>query len=450
MGSSLQFKDVISIVMKRWKLLLIIPILCAMIGFAVSFYVLTPVYRVQTDLLVNQTTTNQDQLATTDVEMNLRLIETYQFIINSSRIRELVLEQLDYIYSMEELEKKFSVETSPDTQIISLYVEGSDPEIASEIANVYADIAQQEISDLMQLDNIRRLTEAKAENFLIPVQPVPILYTIISFFAGGGLVLIYIALSAYFNTRIHTRKDVERYLGVPLLGAVGMFSQKKGIQYERKKDYFDFISRSNKNKPDLEAFRTLRTNIQFQRATKKLSSILVTSTDKSEGKTVSAENLAIAMALDDKKTVWIDADLRKSSWESAEDDSLNIGLTNYLSGSIKMEDMVIETSIPNLSMINSGPLPPNPTELIASLRMDKLLSELEKSFDIIIIDSPPLVFSDPAVLAAKVDGCVFISSAGKTKVAHAQQAIGQLKTVHATILGAVLNNKKEKKKAVSY
>lgn len=450
MGSSLQFKDLISIVMKRWKILLITPIVCAMIGFAISYYVLTPVYRVQADLLVNQTITDQDQSATTDVEMNLRLIETYQFIINSSRVRELVLDRLAGDYQPEELKKKFSVESSPDMQIISLYVEDSDPEVASDMVNLYASIAQQEISELMQLDNVRMLTEAKAENFPVPVQPTPILYTIISFLAGTGLALIYIALSAYFNTKIHTRQDVERYLGVPLLGSIGMFSKKEGKAEEGKQDFFQLVSRANKNKPDLESFRTLRTNIQFQRSVKKLSSILVTSTEKGEGKTVSAGNLAMAMALDDKKTVLIDADLRKLSWSSADDPDLNQGLTNYLSGSMKMEDMLIDTSIPNLSMINSGPLPPNPTELIASLRMDQLLFELEESFDIIIIDSPPMVFSDAAVLAAKVDGCVFISSAGTTKVSHAQQAVDQLKTVHATILGAVLNNKKEKKKVASY
>lgn len=450
MGSSLEFKDLISIVMKRWKILLIIPIVCGLIGFSISYFILTPVYRVQADLLVNQTITDQDQPATTDVEMNLRLIETYQFIINSSRVRELVRDQLAGDYQPEEFGKKFSVETSPDTQIISLYAEDSDPEIASDMVNLYASIAQKEISELMQLDNVRLLTEAKAENFPVPVQPTPALYTIISFMAGAGLALIYITLSAYFNTKIHTRQDVERYLGVPLLGSIGMFSKREGKYQDGKQDFFQLISRTNKNKPDLESFRTLRTNIQFQRSVKKLSSILVTSTQKNEGKTVSAGNLAIAMALDDKKTVLIDADLRKLSWSSPDDNDLNAGLTHYLSGSMKMEDMLIDTSIPNLSMINSGPLPPNPTELIASSRMDQLLSELEGTFDIIIIDSPPMVFSDAAVLAAKVDGSVFISSAGTTKVAHAQQAIKQLKTVHATILGAVLNNKKEKKKAASY
>ena len=454
MGNSIQLTDLLQVVFKRMRVLIMIPVFCAIIGLLVSLYALTPIYRVQVDLLVNQTSQADNELpAATDVEMSLRLIETYQFIINSSRVRDIVLEQLNHEYSVKQMKKKLTVQTNPDTQIISLYVEDNDPEVASKIANLYAVTSQQEISNLMQMDNVRILTEAKAENYPAPVRPAPVLYTIISLFAGTVLALLYIALSAYFNITIHTRKDVEKYLEVPLLGSVSMFSQKgrrKKKRWEKQGDFVQLISRVKASKLDMEAFRALRTNIQFQRVAKNLQSILVTSTGKSEGKTVTAGNLAMAMAMDNKKTILIDADLRKVTGTDAEENSEDIGLTNYLSGFAAADQIVRETSITNLYMIGSGPIPPNPTELLASLRMDSLLSELEAEYDMIIIDSSSMLYADPAILAAKVDGCVFISHAGKTKVNDAQQAIEQLKTVHATILGAVLNNKKERKRAASY
>lgn len=454
MRGSLQMNDLIYIMMKRIKLLIIIPILFALVGLIVSLYILTPIYQAQADLLVNQTTTTDgDPRGFTDVDMNLRLIETYHFIINSSRITENIISELDNKYSVKELEKKLSIETSSETQIISLFIEDSDPEVASEIVNLYVEVSKKEISELMEMDNIRILTKSKEENLLTPIYPKPVFITIISLLVGGMLILIYILISAYFNAKINSRSDVERYLNIPVLGAISMFSQKDSEISKQRFEELDFanlVLQMNKNESVMESFRTLRTNIQFQKSVKQLTSILVTSTEKDEGKSISSRNLAISMAMDNKKTILIDADLRESSFLGRENTNKNIGLTNYLSGTSEIKDILIETSIPNLYMVNTGPLPPNPTELIASEKMDELLSELEARFDMIIIDSPPLLFTDPAVLAAKVDGSLFVCNAGETKVMHAQQAIQQLEAVQATILGAVLNNKKEKKKATSY
>src|SRR5699024_5893070 len=255
--------------------------------------------------------------------------------------------------------------------------------------------------------------------------------------------------SDFLNTKIHSRQDVERYLEAPLLGTIGMFNSNKQKEISLSNISY-LVSKVNQNKLNLESFRNLRVNIQFQKSTKKLTSIVVTSTEKNEGKTITSGNLAMSMAMDSKKTLLIDADLRKSSWEEYVKHDGEKGLSNYLSGQAEMEELIQETSYENLYIIRGGPLPPNPTELISSLRMDKLLTSLEKQVEMIIIDSPPMYFSDAAVLSTKVDGCVFVSHAGKTKVSHAQQAMNQLLNVNANILGVVLNNKKEKKKAVSY
>ncbi|HLQ96199.1 MAG TPA: polysaccharide biosynthesis tyrosine autokinase [Pseudogracilibacillus sp.] len=450
MNNTFNVQDFLNIAVKRIKLVLIIPIACAIVGFLISSYLINPVYESQVDLLVNQTQTEDEKVTgTTDVEMNLRLIETYQFIIKSSKIRELVYEQFNHQYTLEELKDNLSVETSPDSQIITLHARASNPEDASKLVNTFAHTSQEEITDLMKMDNVRILTEAKTANFQKPVWPNPFLNTGISFLVGLFFVFNYIALSDFLNTKIHSRQDVERYLEAPLLGTIGMFNSNKQKEISLSNISY-LVSKVNQNKLNLESFRNLRVNIQFQKSTKKLTSIVVTSTEKNEGKTITSGNLAMSMAMDSKKTLLIDADLRKSSWEEYVKHDGEKGLSNYLSGQAEMEELIQETSYENLYIIRGGPLPPNPTELISSLRMDKLLTSLEKQFDMIIIDSPPMYFSDAAVLSTKVDGCVFVSHAGKTKVSHAQQAMNQLLNVNANILGVVLNNKKEKKKAVSY
>lgn len=452
MNNSFTIQDLLYIVMKRLKLVIIIPIVCAIAGFLITVYMINQVYEAQVDLLVNQTQTENadvDASSTTDVEMNLRLIETYQFIISSSKIRELVYEQLEGKYTIDELKNHFTVETSPDSQIITLYASADTPEAASEMVNAFANTSQEEITDLMKMDNVRILTKANPENFKNPVRPDPVLNTGISFLVGLLFVFLYIALSAFFNTKIHSRQDVERYLEAPLLGTIGMFMSNKQKEISLSNISY-LVSKVNQNKLNLESFRNLRVNIQFQKSTKKLTSIVVTSTEKNEGKTITAGNLAMSMAMDSKKTLLIDADLRKSTWDERDDNGQMKGLSNYLSGQAEIEELIQDTSYNNLYMLPGGPLPPNPTELLSSLRMDKLLANLEKKFDMIIIDSPPMYFSDAAVLSTKGDGCVFVSHAGKTKVTHAQQAMHQLLNVNANILGVVLNNKKDKKKAVSY
>lgn len=449
MDGSFQVQDLIYNLIRRIKFLMIVPLLFAGAGLLISIYLITPIYQAQSDLLVNQTKADNAYPTANDVEMNLRLIETYQFILKSPRIRELVLASLDESYNLETLEESLSVKTNEDSQIISLFVEDPDPVMASKIVNLYAVTFQKEISGLMHMNNVAILTEAKTVNHPDPIVPKPILYTLLSFLVGCVFAVIYLLISVYFNAKVHTKNDVENNLDIPLLGTIGRVSKKKkhhkGKGIEANFNYF--ISNVKSNKAGFEAYRTLRTNIQFQKATKKLQSILITSTEKNEGKSLSSSNLAIVMAMDNKRTIYIDADLRNTS---GIDEGTESGLTNYLAGYKGMDEIVLQTSMPNLSIIKSGPIPPNPTELLSSSRMDTLLAELESMFDMIIIDSPPMLFSDAAILATKVDGCLFISNAGRTKTRHARQAIDQLHNVNAMIIGAVLNNKKEKKKVANY
>src|SRR5699024_9891240 len=163
-----------------------------------------PVYVVQTDLLINQTVeSNENAPAVTDVEMSLKLIDTYQFIMNSTRVHERVRDKLPEKTSIKELAKKVKIETKGETQIISLFVEDSNLKNAENLANTYASTAQKEIENLMQMDNIQILSKPNNDENVTPVRPHPILYTVITSFNGLLIISIYFCISIYFYPKIY-------------------------------------------------------------------------------------------------------------------------------------------------------------------------------------------------------------------------------------------------------
>lgn len=196
-----------------------------------------------------------------------------------------------------------------------------------------------------------------------------------------------------------------------------------------------------------ESYRTLRTNIQFASIGKIVKSILVTSTQPGEGKTTTSANLAIVMGQAGKKTVYVDADLRRPSGSETFHVNNFKGVTSYLVGNEKLEDIMQETGIPNVSVITAGPIPPNPAELLGSQEMSQFIAELQNRFDMVIIDSPPaLAVADAVVLSTLVDGCLIVINAGKTNEDLVGKVTNQLQMANAKIFGVVLNKLPQRKR----
>lgn len=188
-----------------------------------------------------------------------------------------------------------------------------------------------------------------------------------------------------------------------------------------------------------EAFRVLRTNIQFLGLDQPLKTILVTSASPAEGKTTTIANLAVAFAQSGMRVCIVDADLRRPMVAKTFDIDNWSGLTTALLGQKSVESTVRETTVPGLYVLPSGPIPPNPAELLGSQRMTNLLAELEANFDMVLVDTPPiLAVTDAAVLAPKVGGVVLVVRSGKVDRRQALRAKEALAAVKANVLGAVL------------
>lgn len=205
---------------------------------------------------------------------------------------------------------------------------------------------------------------------------------------------------------------------------------------------------SDPHSPAAEAYRTLRTNIQFSSLDKPVHTILVTSTRPGEGKSLAAANLAVTFAQMGNSVALVDADLRRPALHTLFGASNEEGLTGFIlnatSGKAVTNIPFSYPGVENLKLLTSGPLPPNSAEVLGSNRMNELIERLRQEADYVIFDAPPvLALTDAAVLASKVDGTLLVLKAGKTSRDDAREAKEQLQKVHANLLGVVLSEVKQ-------
>jgi len=210
------------------------------------------------------------------------------------------------------------------------------------------------------------------------------------------------------------------------------------------------ITKLNPTSPIAEQYRTVRTNLEFASVDKKLQKILVTSAAPSEGKSITVANLAVAYAQQGVNVLLIDADLRKPTVHYTFRLDNLVGLSTVLVSDDPFLEAVQPTDQENLSVMSSGPNPPNPSELLGSSKMKKFLAEAENVYDLIIIDSPPvLAVTDAQILANLVDGSLLVIRSGQTEYEAAEKAKESLERSTSKILGTVLNDR-DKKGSNSY
>lgn len=207
------------------------------------------------------------------------------------------------------------------------------------------------------------------------------------------------------------------------------------------------ITKLNPKSPVSEQYRTIRTNIQFSAIDEEIRTLMVTSSGPGEGKSTTTANLAIVFAQQGKRVLLIDADMRKPTVHYTFGMSNAYGLTNVLTRQMEMKEAVKNSDVPSLDVLTSGPIPPNPSELLNSRGMKEFFEIAKEKYDMVVFDTPPvLAVTDAQVLANQCDGTVLVVGSGKTEVESAQKTKELLIAAKAKLLGVVLNRKKMESK----
>jgi capsular exopolysaccharide synthesis family protein len=250
--------------------------------------------------------------------------------------------------------------------------------------------------------------------------------------SAGGIFLI-----EYLDDTIKSPEDIRRVTGMPTLGTI---SQIEGKNYPEK-----LISLRQPLSPTVESYRALRTNLQYASPDKPLHTIMVTSPNPGEGKSVTLANLAVVIAQSGKKVILVDTDMRRPVMHTIFGLSNRHGLSDAI---LDTDEGVLghlqDTIVPNLQVLTSGPLPPNPSELLGSAWMGEVLEDLKSNADVVLFDSPPTqVVSDAMSLGGRVDGVLLVVHVGGTRSSEIGRAIEDLRRLRVNMLGIIYNRAKQ-------
>lgn len=268
-----------------------------------------------------------------------------------------------------------------------------------------------------------------------PIQPQPMRNGVLGAISGLIMMGAVAFLTEYLDDTLKTPEDVTHHLHLPVLGMIGQMSKEKSKGGSGQGLYVA----DNPLSVITEGFRTLRTNLEFAAIDQPIRILQITSAGPGEGKTTVAANLAAIIAQGDRRVLLVDADLRKPAMHQYLGISNRRGLVDILRDPELLDEVVADHNESGMKVITSGKQPPNPAELMASERMERVLSEFRELADLVIVDSPPGIISDPIALSAKVDGVLVVIEPGRTRIGPAQVLMEQLNRAGARVVGVVLN-----------
>lgn len=426
--------DFVKLVRTRWLTVLTTALvtLLATVGYTA---LQTPLYQATTRLFVSTTS----GASAADLYQGNRLSQervlSYTQLIMGETLAQRTIDRLNLDVEAKSLKEKVSAKAKPNTVLIDLSVLDASPVRARDIANTLSDefvtmARELETPGPGARPDARVILEQRAS---IPAEPLIPNWTrnLALGVVLGGLLGVGLALFRdRVDNTVKSQETLEQVTGTSVVGYIPL---------DKKLQAAPMLSFDTDNSGTAEAFRKLRTNLQFLAVDDPPKLIVVTSSTPSEGKTTTSLNIALALAESEHNVVLVDGDLRKPRLAKYLDAVGSVGFSTVLIGGATLDEVLQNTKFPRLTVLTAGTIPPNPSELLGSLAAKKILDELRNRFDYVIIDSAPLLaVTDGAILAAEADGALVVVRAGQTKRDQLAHAIGMLSDVGATILGAVL------------
>lgn len=432
---------------KIW-IIVLASIICAVVAGLISKFAITPVYTSSTKLyIINRQ--NKDTITTSDLQTGSELTQDYKVLVLSRPVTEQVINKLNLNMTHNELISNIFVKVPDNTRILEISVQNQEPKLAKQLADSIAEVSAERMVSVLEMEKVNIVEEGNIPT--IPTSPHITKNIILSGIVGGFISAFIIIFIHVIDDTIKNSEQIEKYLDLTVLGTIPLetkYSSKKrikrkGIWKKRKEEntHNEYISieRGILEFASNEAYKTLRTNIQF--SGRDVKTICITSSLPNEGKTVVSFRLATALAESGKKVLFIDADLRKSVIISRLKINNGVnGLSQYLSGMNSLEEVINNTNVENVDIIFTGILPPHPSEMLASEEFKDLVRSLREEYDYVIIDTPPLgVVIDSAHVAEICDGTILVIESNNVSYRLIQKVLKQLTTGKCRVLGAVLN-----------
>ncbi|MFQ6484502.1 polysaccharide biosynthesis tyrosine autokinase [Brachybacterium epidermidis] len=428
-----ELQNYLSILRDRWIPALIAALL--VLGAVVGFTLLqTPTYQAKNRMFVQTQAGGSVTELNSGVTFARQQITSYADLATTPLVLEPVIEELGLDSSPQGLASQISTSVPPETLILEITASSEDPGQAAEIANATAESLRQTVSELEtdgDTSSVELTVIAPAITPSSPASPsLPrnlAVGLVLALMAGVATAIIRDLL----DNRVRRPEDIEKTFERPVIAK---------IPSSRDTKHLPLIAARHPQSLQAEAYRDLRTNLQFMGLAEGQRGVLITSSLPGEGKSSSAINLAHVIAQSGARVLLIDADLRRPSIHQYLSLEGNAGLTTVLIGEAELDELVQPLETEGLDVLTSGPIPPNPSEMVGSEKMEQLLATAMAQYDFVVVDAPPLLaVTDAVVLSHHVGGALVVARSEAVKKQQLAQALQKLESAGGRTLGVILN-----------
>ncbi len=430
----MELRDYVRVVRRRWRVITACFLVVVAVAAGVT-YRMTPQYQSKARLFVSSTDRSSSD-AYQNALFSTQRVSSYADLASGRELASRVVKDLHLRMDPAQLVDKINATVVPNTVILEVSATDQNPRTAQAIAQSTA----RQLSGLVsELETPPGKAHAPIKATIIdsaslptsPVSPKPLrnlgLAAVLGVLLGLGLAV----LRELLDTTVKTPEDLAEVTDSPMLG---------GIMFDPAAQKQPLLSDLSPHAPRAEAFRILRTNLQFVDVDRDKKVFVVTSSVPGEGKTSTASNVALSLQEAGERVLLIDADLRRPQLARLFGLEPSVGLTSVLLGRIELQEAIQSHRPSGMDVLTSGNLPPNPAELLQSQSMHQLLGKARTEYDVIVIDTSPLLpVTDAALIAAQVDGALVVVRQGKTTRDQLTHSLERLEAVGARALGLALN-----------
>ncbi|MGX1597888.1 polysaccharide biosynthesis tyrosine autokinase [Dietzia maris] len=447
----MDLRDLLSVLRARWIVIVAATLIGGLLALGMSLLT-PPSYQAKVQFYVTVAGGDSAAAAYQGSLGAQQRVQSYAALVKSTDITQQVVDAAGADLTPTQVAGETTATADAKTVLLNVAVTNSDPQRALQLAEGFGEVLPEAINRLETPDGggpaLAKLTVVNPP--ALPTSPIApkteqnvAIGLVLGFLAGIGIALLVNA----FDRRVKSSEQLESIAGKPVVGSIPF---RKAEDKEEGAEHI--VPFREGHSPAAESFRRLRTNLQFLNVDNPPRVFVLTSSVATEGKSETAINLSLALAESGNRVLLIEADLRRPlvvSYMSMPD---KVGLTNILSGQAAFADVVQETRHDGVDLLACGPLPPNPSELLASDMARHLIDELRSKYDYVIIDSPPLLpVTDGALLARITDGALLVVRSHRTTADQVAQAVDNLAKADATLLGIVtVANKPAKKGSAGY